>query len=106
MGIAPETFRILASTDRIPYDAYTVSSTMDPKLIARLQNVLLELEPGSEMATELFRAQGQITGFTHAEDADYDGVRGIERYLDESKPPPPEAAKAPEPKPEPRSKKK
>jgi serine/threonine-protein kinase len=82
-GIPPETFRILASTDRIPYDAYCVLDSMDPKLADDIQKALLELEPGSPVAMELFKVHGQITGFMKAQDSDYDGVRAIEKYLDE-----------------------
>jgi ABC-type phosphate/phosphonate transport system substrate-binding protein len=61
---------------------------MDPKLADEIQKALLELEPGSPVAMELFKVHGQITGFMQAQDTDYDGVRAIEKYLDEPQPVP------------------
>jgi len=100
MGIPPETFKILATTDRIPYDAYCVSHTMDPALVDKLRESLLALEPNGATAHEVFKGQGQIRGFVAAKDGDYDGTRAIEAFLDQpvAPAPPPQPPPAPQKK--------
>jgi ABC-type phosphate/phosphonate transport system substrate-binding protein len=92
----PETFRMLASTDRIPYDAYCVSDQVSDEDARDLEAALLALEPGSDLARKVFGAESKldIIGYVEANDGDFDSVRVIEHYLDEgdSKPKP----KAPE----------
>jgi serine/threonine-protein kinase len=82
-GIAPDAFRILASTERIPYDAYCTHPKLPAELRTAIKQALLALPPGSQQAQSIFARHGAIIGFQDARDADYDGVRKIERYLDE-----------------------
>src|SRR5262249_42382207 len=84
-GIAPDAFRILASTERIPYDAYVLQPTTPPALRRSIEAALLALAPGSQQAVSIFARQGAIIGFQKGRDTDYDGVRQIERYLDAPK---------------------
>ena len=81
-GMPSERFHQLASTERIPYDAYSVLAKMPPEEVAEIQAALLALEPESELARGVFTSQeGDIVGFTRALDSDYDPVRRIEQYL-------------------------
>jgi phosphate/phosphite/phosphonate ABC transporter binding protein len=84
-GIAPDAFRILASTERIPYDAYVLHPKAPPELRRSIEDALLALTPGSQQALSIFARQGAIIGFQSGHDADYDGVRQIENYLDAPK---------------------
>lgn len=81
-NMTPETFRILASTDRIPFDAYTARDGLPATFIADLKAALLLLSPGSDDAVAVFGEASKIIGFTSARDSDYDAVRDIEAYLD------------------------
>jgi serine/threonine-protein kinase len=81
--MSPESFHILAGTERIPYDAYCVPPNQPPELTERLKAALLALEPGSEAAERVFDAHDAVTGFAPAKDSDYDPVRDIEQFLDD-----------------------
>ena len=84
-NMTPEAFRILASTDRIPYDAYVARAGLDPATVDALKAALLKLTPGGQQSASVFDVSHKLLGFTTVTDADYDGVRRIERYLDEEK---------------------
>ncbi|MFH1132330.1 MAG: phosphate/phosphite/phosphonate ABC transporter substrate-binding protein, partial [Pseudomonadota bacterium] len=81
-NLAPETFHILASTDRIPYDAYCASPLLGTKEITTLRRALLELRPGSPIAKNVLGKNNRITGFIAVDDNAYKSVREIERFLD------------------------
>lgn len=81
-AMSPDVFRILASTDHIPYDGYCVPPGLDARLKAQLRQALLALKPGSALAEKVLGTDGDRLGFAVASDADYDNVRKIERYLD------------------------
>jgi phosphate/phosphite/phosphonate ABC transporter binding protein len=89
-GMPPEHFRVLASTDPIPYDAYVARPELPAAEQQALQAGLLALEPGSEPARRVLGADaiGEIAGFVRAADADYEGVRRIEHLLDDGTAPP------------------
>jgi len=80
-GISPEQYTILATTERIPQDAYCVPPNHSPKLVTELRSSLLALREGSEPARRLLGTNSRITGFAPAQDSDYDSVRRIEKYL-------------------------
>jgi serine/threonine-protein kinase len=84
-GVAPDTFRIVASTDRIPYDAYVMSPSAPDELVASVGRALLALAPGTPEAAQVFDG-GSIIGLQATTDAAYDPVRAIASYLDEKKP--------------------
>jgi serine/threonine-protein kinase len=83
-GIPPETFRIVATTNRIPYDAYIMSPTAPEELVTRVRAAILALEPGSKLATEVLGGTSFL-GFGAAKDEDWDSVRAIEKDLDVKK---------------------
>src|SRR5690606_14089267 len=71
-GIEPEAFHVIASTDRIPYDAYVVRRDLPAADVEAVKQALLALEPGSPAARDLFppSAAGEIVGFARAADPD------------------------------------
>ncbi len=73
--------RSLATTDRIPYDAYCASASMGEEETRALRDALLELRPGSPTAVEVLSSAPQLRGFVPGEDEDYSTVRSILRYL-------------------------
>jgi len=83
-GIAPqESFHVLRSTERIPYDAYVVSPAVDPALVEPIREALLALEPGSPDAQAIV-GPADLIGFTPARDSDYDVVAAEIRSLEAS----------------------
>jgi ABC-type phosphate/phosphonate transport system substrate-binding protein len=81
-GMPPQGFRILASTARIPYDAYCVPPTMPKEQVHSLREALLSLTPGSKTTISVLGKKSRITGFAPAKDSDWDSVRRIEKHLD------------------------
>ena len=89
-GVAPEeAFHVLRSTERIPYDAYVVSPTVDEELVEPIRDALLALSPGSERASEIL-GSADLVGFNPASDSDYDTVAEEVRALEEEGAPAPE----------------
>ena len=80
-GMIPSAFRIVASTDRIPYDAYCAAPHVSPTVASHIRSALLSLKAGTPQATRVFTG-GERTGFVTARDKDYDPVRSIESYLE------------------------
>jgi len=80
-GMDPASFTVVAKTERIPWDAYTVAPDMDPKMVEQLRAALEALRPGSAEARKAL-AKMPIAGFQGGEDHLYDSVREIEQYLD------------------------
>jgi phosphate/phosphite/phosphonate ABC transporter binding protein len=81
-GISPHQYTILATTARIPYDAYCVPPSMKPAVSDQLRDALLALKEGSELTRKVLGEKSRITGFAPVQDADYDSVRRIEHLLD------------------------
>ena len=80
----PQGFRILASTDRIPFDAYCAGAHVPQTEVERIRRALLRLKPGSDLAQRVLGDQpGDLRGFVPAKDADYDTVRSIVDHLDD-----------------------
>jgi eukaryotic-like serine/threonine-protein kinase len=82
----PQLFNIVASTDRIPYDAYCASDSLNPMVRNQLRDALLSLVPRSDLAQQTLGTDSRVIGFVGTKDADYDSVRRIHKYLDKSKP--------------------
>jgi serine/threonine-protein kinase len=84
-NIPPQTFTPVKSTDRIPYDAYVVGQHVSAELADNAKAALLALKPKSDAARKVLppNNSAQIIGFAEVKDSDYDGVREIEKYLDE-----------------------
>lgn len=76
-------FRVLASTDRIPYDAYCISGTVPNPLASRISQALLALVPDSEHTQRVLGEQNALRGFVAATDESYNGVREVIHMLDE-----------------------
>jgi phosphate/phosphite/phosphonate ABC transporter binding protein len=88
LGMAPEKFKILLSTRRIPYDAYCVSNSLPKELADKIKAALLALAPGSSEARQVLgdASRSRIKAFAPAKDSDYDSVRAIEKYVEDPKP--------------------
>jgi phosphate/phosphite/phosphonate ABC transporter binding protein len=76
-GFAVQAFHPIATTPRIPYDAYVIAPGVEQALADNITDALLSLSPGSREATEVFPAGAQLLGFTEASDEDYDEAREI-----------------------------
>ena len=81
---------MLATTDRIPYDAYCVVPGLSPDLSRSLKKALLALKPDSEITRKVLGKNTRIVGFAPVKDSDYNSVRQIEKHMDT--PPPPKGA--------------
>jgi eukaryotic-like serine/threonine-protein kinase len=89
-GMPAARFHQLVATDRIPYDAYAVPARTAPEDVKAIAGALLALAPGSDVARQVFAgSDGEIVGFTPADDSDYDSVRRIEEFMTGSDRPPP-----------------
>lgn len=77
-GLSPYAFRILATSERIPNDAYTASPLLPVSVAEAVRDALLELEPGTPEAAEVLGTEGEIIGFAAADDGDYDRMRVAE----------------------------
>ncbi len=72
--------RILAKTGRIPAEAFCASPSLDPKLVARLRELLLNCDRSG--IGKLFLAQSYMQAFASAEDDYYDEVRRALRLVE------------------------
>ncbi len=81
-GMSPQSFVTLASSPRIPYDAYVAAPELPHALVARIRKALLALHVGTPLARRVFTADNPIQGFAAVSDSDYDSAREVERYLD------------------------
>jgi phosphate/phosphite/phosphonate ABC transporter binding protein len=86
-------YKILASTARIPYDAYCSPPSMKPELADQLRDALLALKEGSELTRKWLGEKSRITGFVPIKDSDYESVRRIEHLMDTPTPGKREATK-------------
>ena len=82
-GLLREQFHVVASTERIPYDAYCVPGGLDKELTHSLREALLALKPGSKTTRDALGPDARIVGFVPVADSAYDTVRRIERLLRE-----------------------
>ena len=75
-GLAPETFSVLATTERIPYDAYVARPDLPDAERDAVARALLDLRPNSARAQEVLgESTGDARAFIAATDGDYEGVR-------------------------------
>jgi serine/threonine-protein kinase len=87
-GAKAAAFRVLAATDRIPYDAYVVREGLPAAEVEEVRGALLALDPAGAAAAKVFTAKSDIIGFAGAADADYEGVRRLQHLLDAPTPAP------------------
>jgi ABC-type phosphate/phosphonate transport system substrate-binding protein len=76
----PQDFRPIATTDRIPDDAYVLSPSVDAQTAAKIEQALIALEPKSPLARRVMvepakDSSQDIVGFVKATDKDYESVR-------------------------------
>lgn len=81
-GLDPAAFTLIKATERIPWDAYCVADSLDPKLTDAIQEALINLKIGSPLAKEILGENRQFSGFLPGDDSLYDPVRSLEKYLD------------------------
>lgn len=77
----PAAFTVVKSTERVPWDAYCASESLDADTRATLAKALTDLELGSPLAQEVLGANNAFSGFLPADDSLYDPVRSLEKYL-------------------------
>ncbi|MGE0787355.1 MAG: phosphate/phosphite/phosphonate ABC transporter substrate-binding protein [Sandaracinaceae bacterium] len=73
--------RILASTDRIPNDAYVATSTVEAEVADAVERALVALEPNAPHTLEVL-GDTDLRGFIAGDDAMYDSARTVRRYLE------------------------
>jgi phosphate/phosphite/phosphonate ABC transporter binding protein len=82
-GMPAQGFRVLASTNRIPADAYCAPPDLEEAEVDKLRGALLALAPNSPLAKEVLEsADAPFVGFTAVQDSAYDSVRDLVRDLD------------------------
>jgi phosphate/phosphite/phosphonate ABC transporter binding protein len=69
--------RVLATTGRIPYDAYCAHSRLAPRLTQELRQALLELSPKTAQGREILGAIKYVNGFATVDDHQYNEVRRV-----------------------------
>ncbi|MCA9603757.1 MAG: phosphate/phosphite/phosphonate ABC transporter substrate-binding protein, partial [Myxococcales bacterium] len=75
-------FKILARTDPIPYDAYCVRGSVDPRFREAIRDALVSLVPNAPETADVLGKTNQLRGFVPAKDADYESVRAMLRFLE------------------------
>ncbi len=81
-GLDPASFSVVKSTERVPWDAYCVADSLDPKTKELLVSALLDLKLGSALATEVLDDNNlPFSGFLEGDDSLYEPVRSLEKYL-------------------------
>jgi phosphate/phosphite/phosphonate ABC transporter binding protein len=76
-GMNIDGLKIIAKTERIPWDAFAANSNVPQQLVDRLTTALLALDSQTDKGKIILGGLLGINGFVHAEDKDYDGVRHI-----------------------------
>lgn len=81
-GLDPAAFNVIKSTERVPWDAYCVASSLDSETREALSQALLDLKMGSELATSILDKNNlPFSGFLEGDDSLYEPVRSLEKYL-------------------------
>ena len=70
--------RVIARTERIPYDAYVVRAGFPKQAILGLQKALSSVSTRDTEGRKALEPLGDINGFTRTDDAHYRSVRDIE----------------------------
>ena len=76
-NISPEMFRIIATTDPIPNDAYVLRPGLPAPLVASMRESILAIEANTAIAEDVFKHHGQFRGFAPVNDHAYDQVREL-----------------------------
>ncbi len=81
-GLDPAAFNVIKSTERVPWDAYCVSGTVDKETQTILRDALIDLKMGSALANRVLEDNKlPFSGFLPGDDSLYDPVRSLEKYL-------------------------
>ena len=83
-SMKPEMFRIIAKTNRIPPDAFCANTKTDKTIVNFMTQSLFKIKSNTELAQQTFKDSTEMIGFTEARDSDYDSVRAIKQYLDQT----------------------
>ncbi len=81
-GMSAQNFTVLASTERVAWDAYCASDTLDDATVAALSKALTALELGSKLGKEVLEnTDVPFDGFLPGDDSLYAPTRRIEKFL-------------------------
>ncbi len=83
-SMKPEMFRIIAKTNRIPPDVFCANTKTDKTIVNFMTQSLFKIKSNTELAQQTFKDSTEMIGFTEARDSDYDSVRAIKQYLDQT----------------------
>jgi len=82
----PEDIVVLDRSPLVPYCTFGAAAEVDPELVARFQQALLELTPESTAEVDGERVKvlkaAWIDGFEDLQDGDYDVLRDMLRRVD------------------------
>ncbi len=76
-GIQVARMRTLAITGRSPQDGFTAGPNLSTEEKARMQRVLLSLNPKRDIGTDTVGQVERISGFARGADRDYDDIRTV-----------------------------
>jgi len=81
-GLEASSFTVLATTERVAWDAYCVTDMLDDETAAALTKALLALKLDSPLGEEVLTENNlPFAGFLPADDSLYEPTRRIEKYL-------------------------
>ncbi len=81
-GLDASSFTVLATTERVAWDAYCVTDMLDDETVAALTKALTDLKMGSALGREVLVDNNlPFDGFLPADDSLYEPTRRIEKYL-------------------------
>ncbi len=81
-GLQASSFTVLATTERVTWDAYCVTDMLDDETVAALTKALTDLKVGSNLSQEVLVDNDlPFAGFLPADDSLYEPTRRIEKYL-------------------------
>lgn len=82
-GLEASSFTVLATTERVAWDAYCVTDKLDAKTAEALRKALTDLKLDSTLSKTVLVENGlPFSGFLPADDTLYDPTRRIEKFLD------------------------
>ncbi|MCP4447533.1 MAG: phosphate/phosphite/phosphonate ABC transporter substrate-binding protein [Myxococcales bacterium] len=81
-GLEASSFTVLATTERVAWDAYCVTDMLDEKTTEALTRALTNLKQGSALSKSvLLDNELPFSGFLPADDSLYEPTRRIEKFL-------------------------
>ncbi len=81
-GFEASSFTVLATTERVAWDAYCVTDTLDQKTTEKLKQALTDLTLGSDLSRSVLVENSlPFAGFLAGDDTLYEPTRKIEQYL-------------------------